>query len=82
MTEVLGRLDGARIRLVVYDQLNPAYARYYSREEVTDLFQHAGYFPVRLYHRHRYSWAVQAVNSEPRPTTTSFPGSDFERSRE
>jgi SAM-dependent methyltransferase len=82
MTEVLGKLDGARIRLVVYDQLNPAYAKYYSREEVADLFQHAGYFQVRLYHRHRYSWAVQAVNSEPPPTTTSLPGADFERSRE
>jgi len=71
VTEVLGKLDGPTIRLVVYDQLNPLHAKYYSREEVTDLFVHAGYRQVRLYHRHGYSWAVHALNSDPPPATTS-----------
>lgn len=62
MTEVLGKLSGSKLRLVVYDQLNPAYAKYYRREEVEELFTAAGYRDIHFYHRHGYSWAVQATN--------------------
>lgn len=64
MREVLDKLDGPATRLVIYDQLNPAYAKYYSREEVETLFARAGYCDVELYHRHGYSWAVRAKNPE------------------
>jgi SAM-dependent methyltransferase len=65
MTNVLGKLTGDKLRLVVYDQLKPAYAKYYRREEVEDLFAAAGYRDIRLYHRHGYSWAVQATSPGP-----------------
>src|SRR5262249_58357595 len=65
MTDVLGRLDGEKIRLVIYDQLNPAQAKYYTRDEVIRLFTAAGFEQVRLYHRHGYGWAVQALKSVP-----------------
>ena len=58
MTEVLDRLDADKVRLVIYDQLNPAYAKYYRREEVHRLFAQAGYADIRLHHRHGYSWTV------------------------
>ena len=62
MIEVMGRLDADKIRLVIYDQLKPAYAKYYSRQEAYDLFASAGYEDIQLYHRHGYSWSVRAKN--------------------
>jgi SAM-dependent methyltransferase len=58
MREILLRFDPARRRLVLYDQLNPAYAKYYTREEARSLVERAGFDDVRVYHRHGYSWAV------------------------
>ncbi|MGD0090656.1 MAG: class I SAM-dependent methyltransferase [Planctomycetota bacterium] len=58
MREVVARLDGAKRRLTIYDQLNPAYAKYYTREEAGNLLTSAGFEDVRLHHRHGYSWAV------------------------
>lgn len=60
LTEVLLRFDPATRRLVLYDQLNPAYAKYYREAEVRRLLIEAGFSDVRLYHRHGYSWAAVA----------------------
>jgi SAM-dependent methyltransferase len=78
MTQVLAKLNGTKIRLVMYDQLNPAHAKFYSREQVIGLFTRAGYQHVRLYHRHGYSWAVKAVNPAASPVTASSGRTDFE----
>ena len=59
---VVGRLDAAKIRLVIYDQLKPAYAKYYTCEEARALFEDAGYSDVTLHHRHGYSWTIRAKN--------------------
>ena len=69
LTEVIGRLDPDKVRLVIYDQLNPAYAKYYRRDEVRRLFEQAGYTDVRIHHRHRYSWAVCAVRPPDDPAS-------------
>jgi SAM-dependent methyltransferase len=58
MRDVMARLDGSKRRLTIYDQLNPAHARYYTREEARDLLSRAGFEDVVLHHRHGYSWAV------------------------
>jgi SAM-dependent methyltransferase len=58
MRRVIGRLSLGKRYLVVYDQLNPAYARYYTRAEAEALIADAGFTDVRLHHRHGYSWAV------------------------
>jgi SAM-dependent methyltransferase len=50
-------------RLVIYDQLNPAHAKYYRRAEVEQLMRNAGFENIRLYHRHGYSWT--AVGTKP-----------------
>jgi SAM-dependent methyltransferase len=60
MVEVLGHLSPDKRRLVVYDQLNPAYSKYYRRHEVESLLANAGFTNISLYHRHGYSWAAVA----------------------
>lgn len=54
----LNRLSWAQRALTVYDQLNPAHAKYYRRAEVEQLLKSAGFVNVRLYHRHGYSWTA------------------------
>ncbi len=45
--------------LVIFDQLNPAYAKYYSREELTDLLAETKFGNLeKCVHRHGYSWTV------------------------
>ncbi len=45
-------------RLAIYDQLNPAYAKYYTADEARALLAAAGFVDIRLHHRHGYSWSV------------------------
>lgn len=54
----LGKLDAYARRLTIYDQLNPAWAKYYSRSEAEALLTEAGFVDVRSHHRHGYSWTV------------------------
>lgn len=64
MRNVVRRLTWEKRYLTIYDQLNPAYARYYRREEAIELLRSAGFADVKLHHRHGYSWAVTGL----RPT--------------
>jgi SAM-dependent methyltransferase len=61
---VLAKLTRDKRRLVIYDQLNPAYARYYRRDEAVDLLHRAGFVDIQVNHRHGYSWTV--VGRKPR----------------
>ena len=58
MRNVIGHFSWSKRFLVIYDQLNPAVARYYSRAEAEALLASAGFADVRLHHRHGYSWTV------------------------
>lgn len=55
---VIGGFSREKRQLVIYDQLNPAYAKYYRRHEARALLEDAGFVDVRLHHRHGYSWTV------------------------
>lgn len=58
VNHVLGRFSWAKRYLVVYDQLNPTVARYYTRAEAEALLAAGGFRAVRSHHRHGYSWTV------------------------
>ena len=45
-------------RLVIFDQLNPTYAKYYRRHEAIELLEKAGFTNVKAHQRHGYSWSV------------------------
>jgi len=56
--EVFGRMSFAKRVLIVYDQLRPAYARYYRRHEAIELLAAAGFTGIDIHHRHGYSWTI------------------------
>lgn len=58
LANVLWPMTPDKRRLVIYDQLNPAYARYYREHEARQLLITAGFTDVQTYHRHGYSWTV------------------------
>lgn len=58
MTEHIVRLPWKARALTVYDQLNPAYAKYYRKDEAVQLLASGGFSDVRVHHRHGYSWTV------------------------
>ncbi|MSU74470.1 class I SAM-dependent methyltransferase [Candidatus Kaiserbacteria bacterium] len=58
MKNVLGRFPQKTRVMTIYDQLNPAYAKYYYKHEAQELVEQAGFTNVRLFHRHGYSWTV------------------------
>ena len=68
LTEVFLRFDPAQRRLVILDQINPAWARYCTRAEAEELLSAAGFTGIRSYHRHGYSWTVIGTKSQPTET--------------
>jgi SAM-dependent methyltransferase len=55
---VFSKLDFRNRFLVIFDQLNPEYARYYHKEEAENLLKKAGLINIASFHRHSYSWTV------------------------
>lgn len=55
---IFGRFDKRTRYLAVYDQLNPNYAKYYTRSEAVELLSRSGFTDVQAFHRHGYSWTV------------------------
>jgi SAM-dependent methyltransferase len=60
---VLAPMSKDKRYLVIYDQLNPTWAKYYSRQEAISLLEAAGFVDVRAYHRRGYSWT--AIGTRP-----------------
>jgi hypothetical protein len=58
MQNHIARLSYANRHLTVYDQLNPAYAKYYRQSEARALLEQNGFQNVRMFQRHGYSWTV------------------------
>ncbi|OGP90872.1 MAG: hypothetical protein A2157_05355 [Deltaproteobacteria bacterium RBG_16_47_11] len=61
LLSVFGRMSPDKRRLVIYDQLNPAYAKYYTRFEAEKLLREGRFENIRSHHRHGYSWTVMGT---------------------
>jgi SAM-dependent methyltransferase len=48
-------------RLVIYDQLNPTYAKYHKKHEAIELLESASFTNVEVNHRHGYSWCIRGT---------------------
>jgi SAM-dependent methyltransferase len=58
MLSVFEKMSPEKRRLIIYDQLNPSYAKYYTRQEAEKLLIDGKFENVRIHHRHGYSWTV------------------------
>ncbi len=58
MLSVLEKMSKDKRKLIIYDQLNPSYARYYTRDEAQKLLFDGNFEDVRVHHRHGYSWTL------------------------
>ncbi|HXX35506.1 MAG TPA: class I SAM-dependent methyltransferase [Thermodesulfobacteriota bacterium] len=58
MLSVLKKMSPEKRRLIIYDQLNPSFAKYYTRSEATKLLADGKFVNIRIHHRHGYSWTV------------------------
>ncbi len=54
---IIRNLSPDKRRLVIYDQLKPAFAKYYTREEAQALLSRK-FTDIQTYHRRGYSWTV------------------------
>jgi SAM-dependent methyltransferase len=60
LTHYYLRVNRYTRRLIIHDQLNPGYAKYYRREELQSLLETCGYTDIKMHHRLGYSWSVVA----------------------
>ena len=58
MSSILEKMSPEKRRLIIYDQLNPSYTKYYTRREAEKLLIEGKFINVRIHHRHGYSWTV------------------------
>ena len=58
MSSVLEKMSPEKRRLIIYDQLNPEYAKYYTKLEAEKLLSDGKFENVRTHHRHGYSWTL------------------------
>ena len=65
MLSVFEKFSTNKRKLVIYDQLNPSYAKYYARSEAKGLLERKGFRNVLVHHRHGYSWTV--IGTKPLP---------------
>jgi SAM-dependent methyltransferase len=63
LLSIFEKMSPQKRRLIIYDQLNPAYAKYYTRMEVEKLLLDCQFINVRVHHRHGYSWT--AIGTKP-----------------
>lgn len=61
LTNIFSRLSRPQRRVNIFDQLNPAYAKYYRRQEAYDLVAGAGFEPTEICQRFGYSWTVRGT---------------------
>lgn len=58
--EVATRFSRDKRKLVIYDQLNPSYVKWYTEAQVRELARRGGFVNIRTHHRHGYSWTLAA----------------------
>jgi SAM-dependent methyltransferase len=54
------KVDRYTRRVIIHDQLNPSYAKYYRRNELIELLECCGFIDIKIHHRMGYSWSVLA----------------------
>ena len=64
MNDNIDKVGDYELTHVIYDQLDPHYAKYYSRSEAIALLESAGFVNVVAYHKSGYSWTVRGIKPQ------------------
>jgi len=60
---IFDKMSPGKRRLIIYDQLNPSYTKYYSRDDAERLLSNANFEDIQIHHRHGYSWTLIGTKS-------------------
>ena len=60
MINVLKKCSFEKRKYVIFDQLNPSYSKYYTKQDLETLLTKAGFKKFELFNRHQYSWTAIA----------------------
>ena len=60
--EVFNKCGWHKRKDMIFDQLNPAYSKYYKKHEIEKELLDAGFVNLKFHHRHGYSWTVVGEN--------------------
>jgi SAM-dependent methyltransferase len=72
LREVFLRFEADQRRLVILDQINPTWAKYYTQDEAKKLLQSAGFSDIHIHGRHGYSWtAIGTKLKSPSPAVNA-----------
>ena len=61
MLNVLKKCSFEKRKYIIFDQLNPAYSKYYKKEEVITLLTKSGFNKFEIINRYQYSWTAIAI---------------------
>ena len=64
MRNVLAKFPYSVRHMTIYDQLNPAYSKYYTQNEAIALLHNAHFEDIKSFRRHGYSWTLIGTKSE------------------
>lgn len=60
INNVFGRCSLKARRYIIFDQLNPAYAKYYTESDCLSLLEDCGFTSIKIKHYNNYSWTAVA----------------------
>ena len=60
MIKVFNKCSFEKRNYIIFDQLNPSYAKYFKKEELQTLLKDVGFKKLIIKNRHGYSWLAIA----------------------
>ena len=60
INNVFGRCSLKARRYIIFDQLNPTYAKYYTESDCVSLLEDCGFNSIKIKHHNNYSWTTVA----------------------
>lgn len=59
MLNHISKLNNDSLLITIYDQLNPTYAKYYTKDDAVNLLKFCGFKNIEIFHRYGYSYTVK-----------------------
>ena len=56
--EVFNKCEFEKRSYIIFDQLNPSYAKYFTKTELKIILEKCGFKKIDIYNRHDYSWTA------------------------